>query len=429
MNTRLQDLMRDAARLTQASRLHDATSLLQRALGGALASGRPAAAQEATGNVQDAPAQRKAGAFAGFLDALGRLGTKQPPLRDRPAAGLDAGVGDVWDLDADVFVPAGTRDEDGAAPSPGEGEFLSGSHTHASLTRQYKLFVPPQAAQRALPLVVMLHGCKQNPDDFAAGTDMNRLAAEQGFCVLYPAQAQDANPSRCWNWFKHSHQERGRGEPAVIASMTQAVVRERGLDPLRVYIAGLSAGGAMAAIVGGAYPEVFAAVGVHSGLAPGAARSLPEALMAMNGGVAAAANPAAPSAAGMANLPFGAPGAGPGKSLPQPVIVFHGDMDRTVHPRNGDEVVKAALGGLQHADAAAGAPAVEQGVSAHGRRYTRHLHRRESGEVSAEHWLVHGAGHAWSGGRQAGSYTDAAGPDASREMLRFFFEHPRGETQ
>lgn len=429
MNQNLQDLMRDAARLTQASRLQDATSLLQRALGGAQASGRPAPAPNGTEAPQGAGALRKAGAFADFLEVIGRLGTKRPPLRARPAsmpAGLDAGMGDVWDLDADVTVPTGPRDEDGAAASPGEGEFLSGSHTHVSLTRQYKLFVPPQAAQRALPLVVMLHGCTQDPDDFAAGTDMNRLAAEQGFCVLYPAQAQDANPSRCWNWFKHNHQGRGRGEPAVIASMTQAVVRERGIDPLRVYIAGLSAGGAMAAIVGAAYPEVFAAVGVHSGLAPGAARSLPEALMAMNGG---AAN-AGPAGAGMA-MPFGAPNGGriEPQNLPQPVIVFHGDMDKTVHPRNGEEVVAAALGGVRHAQANGAAPAVEQGVSAQGRRYTRHVHRNGAGEVSAEHWLVHGAGHAWSGGRQAGSYTDAAGPDASREMLRFFFAHPRGETQ
>jgi len=330
MNPTLEQLMRDATRLTRSGALNEATAAIQR--------------------------------------ALGRTPASVPPVHAPAPAAADA------------------------------GDFIAGSHTHASLTRQYKLYVPPGAAGRSLPLLVMLHGCTQNPDDFAAGTGMNALAREQGFCVLYPAQAQDANPSRCWNWFKHSHQERGRGEPAVIASMTRAVMQARGIDPQRVYVAGLSAGGAMAAVVGAAYPELYAAVGVHSGLAPGAARTLPEALAAMNGAAA---------------------GSEPAATLALPVIVFHGDKDATVHPRNGEHVMAAALG------TGNAPPQVEQGASESGRRYTRSVHAAQGDKPAAEHWLLHGAGHAWSGGRSAGSYTDPAGPDASGEMLRFFLAHPR----
>lgn len=380
MNSDLQDTMRDAARLTQAGRLQEATALLRRALGGAARDSAPAA----------------------------------------PARGVD-----VWDLGPDDVVTVDSRWEEAVPGGPeapgshrGSGVFLAGSHTDVSLTRAYKLFVPPQAGQGTpLPLVVMLHGCKQDPDDFAAGTGMNQLAGEQGVFVLYPAQGHEANPSGCWNWFKHNHQERGRGEPALIASMARAVMRGHSVDPRRVYVAGLSAGGAMAAIVGAAYPDLFAAVGVHSGLAPGVARNLPEALAAMNG----PAHGAGPALAGMVRSgPARDQVNGPG--LPQPVIVFHGDMDKTVHPRNGEQVVAAALG----ARSAAGAAEVETGVSAQGRRYTRSVHRGGPAGAAVEHWLVHGAGHAWAGGQAAGSYTDTRGPDASSEMLRFFLAHPLG---
>jgi poly(hydroxyalkanoate) depolymerase family esterase len=278
-------------------------------------------------------------------------------------------------------------------PRPGEGRFIDGSHTEAGSTRSFKLYVPPERHGKALPLVVMLHGCTQHPDDFAAGTGMNEAACAQGFYVLYPAQSQKINPQRCWNWFKHSHQTRGRGEAALLAGMARAVVEHHGLDPQRVYVAGLSAGGAMAAILGTAYPDVFAAVGVHSGLPVGAAQDLPSALAAMQGGAPAAA-PAAP-----------------------PTIVFHGDQDHIVHPVNGEQAAAAGAG-----TAVAGAE-VEQGQSPGGRTYTRRIWRNTSGQPVAEHWNVHGAGHAWSGGRRAGSYTDAQGPDATDAMLRFFLTH------
>jgi poly(hydroxyalkanoate) depolymerase family esterase len=362
MHTTFQDLMREATRLTRAGRLGEATRVIQRALGDASASA----------------AERRAGATAEVLeDATGEVlegcivevPSREVPAREAPAA----------------------PDDDGA--------FIAGTHTHAGLSRDYKLYVPPGAAGRALPLVVMLHGCTQDPDDFAAGTGMNARARDQGFFVLYPAQSRQANPQGCWNWFKHTHQQRHRGEPALIASMTQAIVARHGIDPRRVYIAGLSAGGAMAAVVAACWPELFAAVGVHSGLAPGAATSLPDALSAMRGSVPAGTQ---------------------GMAVAVPTIVFHGDRDATVHPDNGGRVVAAATPGAPDRS--------EQGSAGEGRRWTRHLHAAEGGRPEVEHWVVHGAGHAWSGGLRAGSYTDPSGPDATGEMLRFFFEQGRGAT-
>lgn len=291
------------------------------------------------------------------------------------------------EVDIDIETPAPAR-EAPAAPA-----FIGGSYTHPRAgTRDHKLFVPPARPGQALPLVVMLHGCGQDPDDFAAGTRMNAAALERGFFVLYPAQAAKANPSRCWNWFKHNHQRRDQGEPALLAGMVQEVTRRHPIDPARVYVAGLSAGGAMAAILGAAYPDVFAAVGVHSGLPCGAANDLPSALAAMKSG---------------------ASGAAPGRT--PPTVVFHGDQDGTVHPVNGGHVAASSAGGA--------APELERARSDNGHAYTRRIYRDASGRVITEHWDVHGSGHAWSGGSARGSYTDPRGPDATREMLRFFFSH------
>jgi poly(hydroxyalkanoate) depolymerase family esterase len=323
-------------------------------------------------------------ATAAIHSALGMAGTPAPA-----AAGND---GDVIDVAA--------RELPAAAATPGKAnassQFIAGSFATTSGGRDYKLFIPAGAGSKPLPLVVMLHGCTQTPDDFAAGTAMNELAQAQGCYVLYPAQSQQANPQRCWNWFKHSHQQRGRGEPALLSGMTRQVMEQHRIDPALVYVAGLSAGGAMAAILGDTYPDLYAAVGVHSGLAAGAASDLPSAMAAMQGN-----------------------GVRPRVSARHvPTIVFHGDADATVHPRNGEQVATASSPG-------AGGPDVQQHQPAGKRRSTRSVHRDAGGQVLAEHWLVHGAAHAWAGGSARGSYTDAQGPDASAEMLRFFLEHPR----
>ena len=335
MNHPFDELMRDAARLTRAGQLREATEAIQRALG-----------------------RGQAAPLDGVIDGCV---FEVPPRGGHPEA----------------------------------GEFVGGSHTHRSLMRQYKLYVPPGHAGGSLPLVVMLHGCSQDPDDFAAGTGMNALADEQGFCVLYPAQAQDANPSRCWNWFKHNHQSRERGEAALIGALTETVIRSRGIDPGRVYIAGMSAGGAMAALVAAAHPELFAAVGVHSGLPPGAASNLPEGLAAMRAGTPATMMPG-PSVLA---------------ELPVPAIVFHGSLDRTVHPSNADGIVAAVLRSAKQADSVRGSsPDIEQGIAAGGRRYTRSTFRAGSGEVAAEHWLRARCGPCLVGRTRRGLLHRCAGP-------------------
>ena len=301
-----------------------------------------------------------------------------------------------------------------------------GAHTEGGLTRSCLLYLPPDAGPSGtpMPLVVMLHGCTQDAADFALGTGMNTLAREQGFAVLYPEQSSDANPQRCWSWFQPSHQMRGQGEPAVLAGMTRAVTAQHGLDARRVYVAGLSAGGAMAAVLGQAYPDIYAAVGIHSGLASGVANDLMSALSAMKNGPEEHA--VAPSASCCGEPSDAALGAA-GWQTPLPTIVFHGDGDEIVHPGNGSQAISMALGDRHaHDECQAEAPVIEQGASPQGRRYTRTIYPSPTGSTPhAEHWVVHGGGHAWSGGCAQGSYTDPSGPDATREMWRFFSHHGR----
>ena len=424
MNATFQNLMREATRLTRSGQLSEATQAIQRALQGASQGTRERPARDASTSpgsaVPIAPLPRQSSMILdGCVFEVEEAAACAPSARSAPSApsSPSSPFGPSTPFTPDVAP----KTSEGVTTGKSQGEFTDGSHTHASLTRRYKLYTPPGSAHSAgkfgkgLPLVVMLHGCTQDPDDFAAGTGMNRHAREQGFCVLYPAQSADANPQRCWNWFKHNHQSRGRGEAALLASMTLSVMKQHGIDASRVYIAGLSAGGAMAAIVAAAYPEIYAAVGVHSGLAVGAAGNVSEALAAMKSGASAVKL-----------------GTQAQSKTAVPTIVFHGDQDRTVHPRNGEQVIVIVQG--------RSGQRVEQGVSSGGRRFTRTVHQRNSdihhaiascidrcspsASTVAEHWLVHGAGHAWSGGDPKGSYTDPKGPDASREMLRFFLDHP-----
>lgn len=286
------------------------------------------------------------------------------------------------------------------------GHFSMRRYANAAGERSYKLYVPSHYRGDALPLIVMLHGCTQDADDFAAGTRMNALAETHGLIVAYPTQPQGANTSRCWNWFRPADQQRDRGEPSLIAGITREVMANYNVDPKRVFVAGLSAGGAMAAIAAQAYPDLYAAAGVHSGLPVGCAHDLPSALAAMRGG----------------KTRFKAQKAGRADTLdaqpsPCPLIVFHGDADATVHPANANALV--------HGFAASEATATRApGASGRSRQHTvRHM--TSAAGVEAELWIIHGAPHAWAGGSSRGSYTDPSGPDASAEMVRFFLEHPR----
>lgn len=285
------------------------------------------------------------------------------------------------------------------------GQFVTGSYANQAGARPYKLYIPTSYAEQRLPLVVMLHGCTQTADDFANGTRMNALAEERQCFVLYPQQTHAANRSRCWNWFKRGDQRRDQGEPAILAGMTREVMHRYRIDQGRVYVAGLSAGGAMAAVMGTAYPEIYAAVGVHSGLACGSAHDLPSAFAAMRG------TPASMSGDRAGSTPL---------ATATPTIVFHGDQDKTVHPRNGEHVVSRSLeqDGASSADAS-----IERVQVPGGHAYTRTIHRDLTGRVVLEYWLVHGGGHAWFGGSPRGSHTDPKGPDAAREMIRFFYQN------
>jgi poly(hydroxyalkanoate) depolymerase family esterase len=412
VNPLLQRIL-SATGLVRRGDLVEATQAIQRALQGEVTPAKSATPV----------ASRQALAMTASADVLDGLVREVEPAAHAPTA-----------------VPEAETESEAKTEPPRVGRFVESSFTGEAGTRSFKLFEPAGFEGRALPLVVMLHGCTQDPDDFAAGTRMNALAQEQGLFVLYPAQAPRSNTHKCWNWFVPGDQRRGHGEPSLLAGMTRHVMETHPVDADRVWVAGLSAGGAMAAILAREYPDLFAAAGIHSGLPPGAAHDVVSAFSAMKSG-AVGALPSWPGVSGQ--VPMRAPlVAWPGTATAEvgafgpaahaargaPVIVFHGDADSTVNALNGSHAVDAALGT---------SPSVairESGRAGDGagRAFTRTVYRPaatpEPSRSRVEHWVVHGAGHAWSGGDPAGSFTEGDGPDASREMLRFFAEHPRKPT-
>lgn len=366
IDTAMSKRMEEATRLTRAGKLHEAMALIQSA---------PEEWREETPD----KAYRGGNTFDGTWQVIDKGDRVAKPASEAPSPDIDH------------------------APQTNTGDFMTGSFSNHVGRRDYKLYIPSGYTGQAFPLVVMLHGCTQNPDDFAAGTDMNRLAEEQQCCVLYPAQPMSANSSKCWNWFKAEDQQREGGEPEILAGMTRQVIDTHGLDRSRVYVAGLSAGAAMATTLAMTYPDLFAAVGVHSGLPHGVAKSLPDALGAMQGGTGP--------------LGGGNQAKGAGWASDLPAIIFHGDRDTTVHPSNADRVA------AQYSTSRQVGATVEKGKVANGHGYTCTTHRNAKGETHLEQWRVNGAGHAWSGGSTKGSYTDPKGPNATKEMLRFFFQH------
>jgi poly(hydroxyalkanoate) depolymerase family esterase len=449
MSDQMQGGMAEAMRLMQKGDLTEATAVIQRTLGGSsFGSGfEPVASPDAPSgadtpiDVESTVVDEEPHPGAASGPAAGR----RPAATTRPAAspllfgsvpvtmpeGLSLTMPDSMPLTM-PGVLTGLPDLPGTMPSPKEGEtdpavvpmggrFVERSYTNQTGTRTYKLYIPSGYIGQEVPLVVMLHGCTQSPNDIAAGTQMNRLAEENIFLVAYPAQAQSANMNKCWNWFKASDQQRGRGEPSLVAGITRQVIDEYNVADGRVYVVGMSAGGAMAAIMAEAYPDLYAAVGIHSGLAPGAARDMPSAFAAMHQGGPAIPRQDVPTATAT----------GESARIVR-AIVFHGDRDKTVHPRNADRLLEhycsAQLTGSRD-DASGSTPrgTVRQGQVPGGYAYTHATYREAGGRAIAERWTVHGLGHAWSGGSSSGTNTDPKGPDASAEMVRFFNEHPQRE--
>lgn len=358
--------------------------------------------------------------------ALSSAGLNQTPS----ATGTDDAVIDI------VAREVGTREPEpalrGRSPATepaAPGQFVTRQFSNAAGARAYKLYVPKANPGTPMPLIVMLHGCKQSPDDFAAGTQMNQLAEEHGFIVAYPEQAANANGSNCWNWFKAQDQVRDSGEPSLIAGITREIAANYPVDSRRIYVAGLSAGAAMAVILGETYPELYAGVGAHSGLPYAAAHDVASAFAAMGGGRAGMPDlanlPGMSKLPGMSSLPGTA--SGPRKKVAHfvPTIVFHGDQDHTVAMGNGVEIIQqAASARTGNTGERPLAPTTQSGVAPGGRGYSRTVHSDAHGHPRIESWTLHGAGHAWSGGSAQGSYTDGTGPDASAEMVRFFMAQP-----
>jgi poly(hydroxyalkanoate) depolymerase family esterase len=438
MNATLHAGMLEATRLTRAGQLLEATAIIQRTLRGMLAPqagadapGAPTTNMQTTIDGHCRVIDDEALVLPAYAGEPQRIPSPEPALAsvERNAASplafgtrLHEQLRQQW-REFRGPAPGAEPLPDRAPPIvpdvPDGGRFITASYTNHAGTRSYKLYIPSGYHGQPLPLVVMLHGCTQGPDDFAAGTRMNELAEEQECFVAYPAQTHAANGSKCWNWFKASDQQRDGGEPSIIAGLTRQIVDSHRVDARRIYVAGLSAGGAMAATMAMTYPELYAAAGIHSGLPHAAAQDLPSAFAAMQGG-------------GISSVGWPAAGAKQPGAAPVPTIVFHGDRDTTVHPCNGEQVIAQSVAspagpGASHGAAKAARVTVQPGQVPDGHAYTRTIYHDAGGQPVVEYWLIHGAGHAWSGGSPRGSYTDPKGPDAAQEMLRFFYEHPQGE--
>ena len=289
-------------------------------------------------------------------------------------------------------------------------------------SRPYFVYTPSNyRAGIAVPLIVMLHGCSQTATDFASGTQMNQLAEKYNFIVAYPQQLSIYNPSLCWNWFNPADQVRGTGEPAILAGIVQEIEGNTSrwtIDRHRIYVTGLSAGAAMAVVLGATYPDIFAAIGVHSGAEYGAITS------PLSGGQAFTQGGPDPIQQGKAA--FRAMGS---FARLVPTIVFHGTIDQVSWPINGKQVVQQwmetdylASHGTYHADFNHSSSTMKASVPG-GHSYTVYKWNAINGNEVEEYWVIDGMGHAWSGG-SPNNFTDLLGPSASLAMYTFFMHQP-----
>lgn len=290
-------------------------------------------------------------------------------------------------------------------------------------SRPYFVYTPTNyRVGTVAPLVVMLHGCTQTALEFAVGTQMNSLADQYNFIVVYPQQESIYSQYRCWKWYDHANQSRDRGEPAIIASIVQAIEQSTSqwtIDRSRIYVAGISAGASMSVIMGATYPDIFAAIGVHSGLEYQAATSQNQVLRVSRRGGPDPIRQGKAAYDAMSNF-----------ARIIPTIVFHGTNDYIVNPINGRQVVQQwmqtnffASNETYQADFNNPSSTRVDQVPA-GRSYTVFTWDDNDGYELQEYWKVEGMGHRWSGGKYGGSYTDSLGPDASLAMYTFFMNHP-----
>ena len=290
-------------------------------------------------------------------------------------------------------------------------------------SRPYFVYTPASyQVGTAVPLMVMLHGCTQTPADFAAGTQMDQLADQKQFIVVYPQQTSTYNQEKCWNWFDSADQSRGNGEPAIIAGIVQAVEQTTSqwtIDTHRIYAAGLSAGAAMTVILGATYPDIFAAIGVQSGLEYKAATSSADASTAVRQG--------GPDPVQQGQAAYNAMGSA---ARVVPTITFHGTSDYLVYPINGEQVVRQwmqtdHLASHNAYNASFNSPtSTTNGQVAGGHSYSVYTWNDNNGNEVQEYWLVNGMGHGWSGGSSSGTYTDPQGPGATQAIYNFFMSHP-----
>lgn len=307
------------------------------------------------------------------------------------------------------------------------GTFQQFTFNGSAGSRTYFVYTPVNyQTGTVVPLIVMLHGCTQTPADFAAGTQMNALADQKQFIVVYPQQPSSANSSECWNWFLPADQARGSGEPAIIAGITQTVIQTTSqwtIDTSRVYVAGMSAGACMAVIMGATYPDIFAAIGVHSGLEYAAATDTNSAFTALSQG--------GPNPTQQGQAAFNAMGS---VARVVPTIDFQGTSDTTVAPINGDQVIQQwmqtdHLASNNTYNASFNSPSTStNGQVPNGRAFTQSTWNDNNGNEVEEYWKITGMGHAWSGGSTSGSFTDPMGPSATQAMYNFFIAHPQGPT-
>lgn len=412
--------MRRATAATRAYNILGATRLIQKALAKSLMSG--IVGQSLRGSTKAATVKKQEARTSGpSVTKIKHIrGTKRIAAKDSTAGpsnsaaparlawpagamlqGLRKGASSPAVMAGGISLASlGLANKPAAPVVPDGATFTARSFASKAGVREFKLYVPASAPKKPRGLILMLHGCTQNPDDFAIGTNMNVIAEAHGLLVAYPHQTRASNASACWNWFEPAHQRRDVGEPAILAGLTLKLISEFGIDRTQVFVAGLSAGAAMAVIMAKTYPDVFSAVGVHSGLAYQSAGNVMSAMAVMRGNSGSRAVGKQPSH--------------DGNPEPMRTIIFHGSSDKTVNPTNAQQISDVEHGAIDHHKSE-----TTSGTS-NGRTFTRTVISHHDGTPMIENWLINGAGHAWSGGNASGSYADAKGPDASAEMVRFF---------